>query len=157
MISLYFVLIGTLAPPILAAKDSMDLIFSTHWVYPARIPVLQPIDQECIKNQVIRTGMIYLRQNKRILKPLILYDIHIEIKIRIYNVGRDDLTEAEVYDITLQCLKRSQHLPRKGIHYETPSNYEPFAVNMGQMTVYRFRIRCKVIVNAFYNPNIKAH
>ena len=75
-----------------------------------------------------------------------LYDIHTEIKILIYNVGRDDLTEAEVYDITLQCLKRSQHLPRKGIHYETPSNYEPFAVNMGQMTVYRFRIRCKVII-----------
>ena len=48
---------GTLAPPMLAAKDSMDLIFSTHWVYPARIPVLQPIDQDCIRNQVIRTGM----------------------------------------------------------------------------------------------------
>ena len=59
-------------------------------------------------------------------------------------LDRDDLTEPEVYDITLQCLKRSQHLPRKGIHYETPSNYEPFAVNMGQMTVYRFTIRCKV-------------
>ena len=66
MIFSRFVLIGTLAPPILAAKDSMDLIFSTHWVYPARIPVLQPIDQECIKNQVIRTGMIYLRQNEGI-------------------------------------------------------------------------------------------
>ena len=149
MIFSRFVLIGTLAPPILAAKDSMDLIFSTHWVYPARIPVLQPIDQECIKNQVIRTGMIFCIKIKAYVKTIFnLYDIHIEIKIRIYNVGRDDLTEAEVYDITLQCLKRSQHLPRKGIHYETPSNYEPFAVNMGQMTVYRFRIRCKVIIDA---------
>ena len=149
MIFSRFVLIGTLAPPILAAKDSMDLIFSTHWVYPARIPVLQPIDQECIKNQVIRTGMIFsVKINPYIINHVIFNDIHIQIKILIYNVGRDDLTEAEVYDITLQCLKRSQHLPRKGIHYETPSNYEPFAVNMGQMTVYRFRIRCKVIIDA---------
>ena len=59
-------------------------------------------------------------------------------------IGSSDLSESEVYDITLKCLQRSQHLPRKGIHYETPSNYEPFAVNMGQMTVYRFTIRCKV-------------
>ena len=73
MISSRFALIGTLAPPILAAKDSMDLIFSTHWVYPARIPVLQPIDQECIKNQVIRTGMIVFCQNKPIYKP---FNIH---------------------------------------------------------------------------------
>ena len=42
----------------LAAKDSMDLIFSTHWVYPARIPVLQPMDKECIKKQIIRTGIL---------------------------------------------------------------------------------------------------
>ena len=59
-------------------------------------------------------------------------------------IGSSDLSESEVYDITLKCLQRSQHLPRKGIHYETPSNYEPFAVNMGQMTVYRYTIRCKV-------------
>ena len=61
-------------------------------------------------------------------------------------IGSSDLSESEVYDITLRCLQRSQHLPRKGIHYETPSNYEPFAVNMGQMTVYRFTIRCKVSI-----------
>ena len=61
-------------------------------------------------------------------------------------IGSSDLSESEVYDITLKCLQRSQHLPRKGIHYETPSNYEPFAVNMGQMTVYRFTIRCKVSI-----------
>ena len=50
--------VGTLAPPMLAAKDSMDLIFSTHWVYPARIPVLQPMDKECIKKQIIRSGIL---------------------------------------------------------------------------------------------------
>merc|ERR1719394_2016287 len=40
---------GTLAPPILKAFDSMDLIFSTHWVYPSKVPVLQPEDVKCIE------------------------------------------------------------------------------------------------------------
>ena len=26
--------------------------------------------------------------------------------------------------------------------YETPSDYDPFKVNMGQLTVYRFTLRC---------------
>ena len=55
--------VGTLAPPMLAAKDSMDLIFSTHWVYPARIPILQTIDKECIKNQIIRRGKNITEEN----------------------------------------------------------------------------------------------
>ena len=76
-----------------------------------------------------------------------LSDILIILMRMIHFVtGSSDLSESEVYDITLKCLQRSQHLPRKGIHYETPSNYEPFAVNMGQMTVYRFTIRCKVSI-----------
>ena len=129
----------------LAAKDSMDLIFSTHWVYPARIPVLQPIDKECIKKQIIRTGTLIDFVLYFILLLKNLSDILIILMRMIHFVtGSSDLSESEVYDITLKCLQRSQHLPRKGIHYETPSNYEPFAVNMGQMTVYRFTIRCKV-------------
>ena len=27
--------------------------------------------------------------------------------------------------------------------YETPSDYDPLTVNMGQLTVYRFNIRCQ--------------
>jgi len=39
---------GTLAPPMLGANDTMDVIFATHWIYPSRTPVLQPNDQKCI-------------------------------------------------------------------------------------------------------------
>ena len=52
----------------LAAKDSMDLIFSTHWVYPARTLILQPIDEECIRNKIIRGGMyLVLKPNIKLL------------------------------------------------------------------------------------------
>ena len=45
-------LAGTLAPPILKSRDSIDLVFSTHWVYPAKVPVLQPEDVQCIQKGI---------------------------------------------------------------------------------------------------------
>jgi len=110
---------GTLAPPILKAEDTMDLIFSTHWVYPAKIPILQPDDVACVQRQM---------------------------KGKEFENDEDGgIYEA---DVTAECLKRNGHLPLKAddaddSSYETPSDYNPFAVNMGQLTVYRFRLRCK--------------
>lgn len=45
-----FSISGTLAPPMLGANDTMDVIFATHWIYPSRTPVLQPNDQKCISS-----------------------------------------------------------------------------------------------------------
>lgn len=45
---------GTLAPPILKANDNMDLIFASHWIYPARAPVLQPEDIKCVEKALER-------------------------------------------------------------------------------------------------------
>ena len=39
-------------------------------------------------------------------------------------------------------MKKSGHWPKDGI-YETPSEYDPLAVNMGQLTIYRFMLKCK--------------
>ena len=41
------------------------------------------------------------------------------------------------------CFKVSGNGPKKDETYETPSDYDPLAVNMGQMTVHRFTLRCK--------------
>ena len=43
---------GSLAPPLLKSDDTMDLIFATHWIYPAKVPILQPLDVECVKREV---------------------------------------------------------------------------------------------------------
>ena len=40
------------------------------------------------------------------------------------------------------CLTKSGHTPPEDAVYETPSDYEPLSVNMGQMTVYRYSLRC---------------
>ncbi|TRY71775.1 hypothetical protein TCAL_12171 [Tigriopus californicus] len=95
---------GTLAPPILKADDNMDLIFASHWIYPARAPVLQPEDIKCVEKAVER---------------------------RTKNAQEVD-----------RCLTKSGHTLRTDEVYETPSDYNAFAVNMGQLTIYRFRLRC---------------
>jgi hypothetical protein len=43
---------GTLAPPMLKGDDTIDLVFATHWIYPAKVPVLQPVDVKCVKKEV---------------------------------------------------------------------------------------------------------
>ena len=42
------------------------------------------------------------------------------------------------------CMKKSGHWPKiDGGIYETPSDYDPLAVNMGQLTIFRFTLKCK--------------
>jgi hypothetical protein len=40
------------------------------------------------------------------------------------------------------CIKKSGHEPPRDAVYETPTAYSPLSVNMGQMTVYRYSLRC---------------
>ena len=47
---------GSLAPPILKADDNMDLILATHWIYPAKVPVLQTEDFKCVSDAVKRAA-----------------------------------------------------------------------------------------------------
>ena len=52
-----------------------------------------------------------------------------------------------------KCLKKSRHFPAKDAIYETPSDYDPLALNMGQLVVHRISLRfnhpCHFKSNAF--------
>ena len=45
---------GTLAPSFLASPDnnSIDVIVASHWVDPAKIPVLSEKDTQCIEGKI---------------------------------------------------------------------------------------------------------
>ena len=48
-------ILGTLAPPLLhddEVMDSIDLVIATHWVYPAKVPVLVKEDENCIAKEM---------------------------------------------------------------------------------------------------------
>ena len=58
-----------------------------------------------------------------------------------------DISEEKSVDIITEieeeCLKSSGHFARQDGIYETPSEYDPLSINMGQLIVYRFTLRCK--------------
>jgi hypothetical protein len=49
-----------------------------------------------------------------------------------------------VEEIEDKCLKKTRHFAPKDAIYETPSDYDPLALNMGQMVVYRFSVRSRL-------------
>ena len=46
-----------------------------------------------------------------------------------------------VEEIETKCLKVTKHLADDKLTYETPSDYDPLSVNMGQLVIYRFTMR----------------
>ena len=46
-----------------------------------------------------------------------------------------------VEEVEEKCLKKSRHFPAKEAIYETPSDYDPLALNMGQLVVHRISLR----------------
>ena len=42
-----------------------------------------------------------------------------------------------------KCLKASGHFAPAGAVYETPSDYDPLSINLGQLAVYRVQLRCR--------------
>ena len=109
---------GTLAPSLISSNDTMDIIFPTFWVYPSKIDVLQLDDMKCIEKEVKR----FEEKNKQ----------------ELYESEFEKRMEA----IEKKCLKKSKHFAANDRIYETPSEYDPLSINMGQMVVYRFSIRC---------------
>ena len=108
---------GSLAPSLLFSNDTIDIIFPTHWIYPPKVDVLQKQDIECIANKLRgKSNNIDLSEEK----------------------SMNLVTEIEE-----ECLKSSGHFARPDGIYETPSDYDPLSINMGQLMVYRFTLRCK--------------
>ena len=60
--------------------------------------------------------------------------------------GADELEEDALMELEERavndCLTKSGRMPPTDAVYETPSEYAPLSVNMGQMTVYRYSLRC---------------
>ena len=64
----------------------------------------------------------------------------------LFLTGTEDIEEDVLLKLeeraVKDCLAKSGHTPPEDAVYETPSEYEPLSVNMGQMTVYRYSLRC---------------
>ena len=101
---------GTLAPSLLPANDTIDVVFPVHWIYPPKIDVLQQGDLDCIKAK-LEKGMDKLTSE-----------------------GQLEQLTSEVEE---ECLKASGHLAPGDAVYETPSDFDPLAINMGQLIIYR--------------------
>ena len=109
---------GSLAPSLLLSNDTIDIIFPTHWIYPPKVDVLQKQDVDCIANKLKRNS------NKN---------------LKLSEVESQEL----IAQIEEECLKSSGHFSKQDVIYETPSDYDPLSINMGQLIVYRFTLRCK--------------
>ena len=55
----------------------------------------------------------------------------------VLDFASEDEADAFESKVTSRCLKASGHNPAENVTYETPSDYDPLAVNMGALTVYR--------------------
>ena len=110
---------GTLAPSLLPANDTIDVVFPVHWIYPPKIDVLQQVDLDCIKAKLEkRAGKV---------------------------TSEDQLAEL-TSEVEEACLKASGHFAPGDAVYETPSDYDPLAINMGQLIIYRSERGLKLAV-----------
>ncbi|XP_035703612.1 uncharacterized protein LOC110843502 isoform X2 [Folsomia candida] len=139
---------GTLAQPV--NGEGIDLIFATYWFFPAKPQAILPKDQECIQEKLSKETERFDERSK------------------YYGMDHDQYEDT----ITNECLQQQddQHQQQPpsssssdGVDendegsssqtaegqrtsgsgtYESQSSYNPFDVQMGQMTVYRVHITC---------------
>ncbi|KAL4229159.1 hypothetical protein ACF0H5_012197 [Mactra antiquata] len=116
---------GSLVPTLLPKNHPMynntiDVVFATYWFFPAKTRAILPEDQHCIEKKMSEETIRFNTNSK------------------YYGMDHD----AYEHTITDECLEHSDHnLPEEGT-YESQTQYDPFNVHMGQMTVYRLRLTC---------------
>ncbi|XP_077868114.1 uncharacterized protein LOC144357960, partial [Saccoglossus kowalevskii] len=117
---------GTLAPVLNSsspdARHSIDVIFATYWFYPAKTRVILPDEQKCIDDK--------MADEVERFDPTSPF----------YGYDHDAYEESVMED----CLNEDSD--DHGI-YESQTNYNPFNIHMGQMTVYRMKLKCKCKTN----------
>lgn len=114
---------GTLAPSTLPAnhpdrKHSIDLIFATYWFFPANTRFILPEDKKCIEQKMTKQKIRFNRKSK------------------YFGMDSDEYEHA----VTDECLEAHEDHSKQGSHHH--NNYNPFYLPMGQMTVYRLRLKC---------------
>ena len=108
---------GTIAPSLIPANDTMDIVFPTYWVYPPKLDILQKEDIKCMEREIHK------------------------LQDKIQDKDQEEISKI-IEGLETKCLKRSGHMADGSLIYETPSDYDPLSINMGQMVVYRFSVRC---------------
>lgn len=101
-------------------NNSIDFVFATYWFFPAKTKAILPEDQKCIE------------------KKLSEENIRFSPDSRYYGLDHDSYE----HTITDECLTLSSHILPDGGTYESQTQYNPFNIHMGQMTVYRLRLTC---------------
>ena len=109
---------ASLAPSLIPANDTIDVVFPTYWVYPPKLDILQQEDMKCVERE--------LRN----------------LQDKSQGSERESTVSKDIDDIETKCLRKNKHLADDSLTYETPSDYDPLSINMGQMIVYRFSLRC---------------
>lgn len=114
---------GTLAPSTLSAnhpdrKYSIDLVFATYWFFPAETRFILPENKKCIEKKMAKQKIRFNRKSK------------------YFGMDSDAYEKA----VTEECLNTHQDQSKKIPHHH--DNYNPFYIPMGQMTIYRLRLKC---------------
>ncbi|XP_059161423.1 uncharacterized protein LOC131944658 isoform X2 [Physella acuta] len=126
---------GVLAPTTLPPSHpdynrSIDIIFATYWFFPANTHAILPQDQKCIAEKLAQEGVV----RNVASSPY-------------FQLSHEEYEEA----ITKDCLKLSDHLAEEeGTYSNSDDAYNPLDLNMGQMTVYRLRLKfsCSKLANS---------
>ncbi|XP_041373917.1 uncharacterized protein LOC121386932 [Gigantopelta aegis] len=116
---------GTIAPTTLPPdhadfNHSVDIIFATYWFFPAKTQAILPQDRKCISDKLSKA------------------ETRFDPKSKYYGLDEDSYE----HTVTQECLKASDHQLHDDGVYESQTSYNPYDVHMGQMTMYRLRIKC---------------
>jgi hypothetical protein len=87
-----------------------------------------------------------LRSNEYLKRNYTLLYCYITTAL-LYFSDIEDISDEEFLALQSEtvelCMKKSGHWPKTEGIYETPTAYDPLAVNMGQLTIFRFTLKCK--------------
>ena len=118
-------------------SDSIDLVFPTYWIYPPKVDVLNEDDMKCVKEEAAKL-------ERKPNKGIIIHNNNND------NNGYNDkniLGGSETMDfdqllgeIESDCLKRGKDKKLGGRIYETPSEYDPLSINMGQVMMIMIKM-----------------
>lgn len=105
--------------------DSIDIVFTTYWQYPAKVRIILPEDKACIeKYRKLHSGEPGEDFDANVMK---------NEEAGIFDAGDEAVNE---------CLKDKQKANKNNI-YISQSDYDIYKIHFGSLSVYRFTLKCK--------------
>lgn len=107
-------------------RDSIDVVFTTYWQYPAKVRIILPEDKACIEKYRKLHSSQPAGED---------FDVNVmkNEELGIFDAGDKAVNE---------CLKKKQKDDENSI-YTSQADYDIYKVHFGSLTVYRFTIKCK--------------